>query len=277
MTKRKKLGLILGISIPCGYILTIGLCFAFAFLIMSTPFTYKGEYKDLYTTAVCNVFGVYGYTPATEIFISPYIEIIEKDDYGRTLFFYQETASDSQGLDPFYYGAILIMQKSDNEKAYYYDNCYLPFYKRNSSKLNYKTLFTDEQIDAFKSSNNWCGEMNENLLLSSKLVVRPPDGKLSLKDKDFELPLKAYTINSGYDIDGMIYQKSLYCQTDKNGLELYYVRGLDRNAEPEKSFDFAMIFNPDKTCPLSNIVEIENVYDTERLLSDLKSEVGWSR
>ena len=197
MTKRKKLGLILGISIPCGYILTIGLCFAFAFLIMSTPFTYKGEYKDLYTTAVCNVFGVYGYTPATEIFISPYIEIIEKDDYGRTLFFYQETARDSQGSDPFYYGAILIMQKSDNEKAYYYDNCYLPFYKPSAQVLDYKQLFTDEQIEDFKTRNNWNEEFREDLFFSSKIVTRPPDGSLSLKRGDFNNYLQEYFEGNG--------------------------------------------------------------------------------
>lgn len=59
MTKKKKLGLILGISIPCGYILTIALCFGL-FWMLSRPFTYEGEYKDLYTTAVCNILGSKG-------------------------------------------------------------------------------------------------------------------------------------------------------------------------------------------------------------------------
>ena len=292
MTKGKKLGLILGISIPCGYvlthtlmliltyilmlILTLGLCFGLFFWALSRPFTYEGKYKDLYTTAVCNIFGVTGFIRAGEILPAPYIEIIEKDDYGRTLFLYQEY-TDSKDTEPFFYGAVVIMQKSDSNKAYYYDDCYLPFYKPSQRGLNYKTIFSDFEIEDFKTKNNWNNELSQELLLSSDLVVRPPNGQLSLKDKDFEAPLKAYVLNTGYGGDDTIYRWSLYCQTDKNGLELYYARGIDRSVEPTKYYDFAVIFYPDKSCPLKNVLEIKDINHTDELLRQLKTEVGWTR
>ena len=276
MTKKKRLGLILGISIPCGYILTLGLCLGFFFWTLSRPFTYKGKYKDLYTTAVCNIFGIQGYVSGGEILIQPYIEIIEKDNYDRTIFLYQEETS-SNDTEPFYYGAVVIIQKADSENVYYYDDCYLPFYKPSAQVLDYKQLFTEEQIEDFKTRNNWNEEFREDLFFSSKIVTRPPDGSLSLKRGDFNNYLQEYFEGNGGGTKKYVYSYSRFCQTDKNGLELYYVRGSEAIDGEYKTYDFAFIVNPDKTCPINNIVEIKNIYDTEILLSQLKSNVGWVR
>ena len=51
---------------------------------------YQGEDIDLFTTAANNVFAIYGSATNGEATYSPTIRVIEKDDYGRVLFFYNE-------------------------------------------------------------------------------------------------------------------------------------------------------------------------------------------
>ena len=274
MTKKKRLGLILGISIPCGFILTIALCFGVFFWLFSRPFTYEGEYKDLYTTAVCNIFGIQGYISDGEALYDPIITIEETDEYGRVMFLYQEKSSISKMTDLDWYGGLVIMQKSDESKSYYLDNCYLPLYVPTTE---YKTVFTEEEIITFKNLNNWNKELDSTDLLCSDFAVRHPKGALDLKDSDFKQPLNEYVSSVADKVEYNVYRWSEYSQTDKNGLELYYAKGINRDEEPTKDYHFAMIFNADKTCPQNNVIEIKNIENTEQYLTELKQRVGWDR
>ena len=126
------------------------------FIWLFTPYTYNGKYPDLYTTAVCNIFGVSGFSHNGDREYESVIEIIEKDDYGRTLYLYQEEQfSDEDG----YHGGLVIMQYSDDKMVYYYEHCYLPIYTTSIEKIDYRTIFDAEQIENLKISNDWNNEI----------------------------------------------------------------------------------------------------------------------
>ncbi len=89
---------------------------------------YSGPHWDLYSVAVNNIFGAAGFGDDGEARPSPDIDIIEVDDFGRVLFFYNEYPNYSKQQ---YRTAIVIMQHHDNSDYrwvyYYQDVCYLPY------------------------------------------------------------------------------------------------------------------------------------------------------
>ena len=79
MTKRTKTTL--SIVIPISAIITCGMIALFVLALVNfyPPYSYSGEYKDLYSTAVWNIFGVRGYYSGGEYVRDPSIEIYEKE------------------------------------------------------------------------------------------------------------------------------------------------------------------------------------------------------
>ena len=145
--------------------LFFALAFGIFFWFMMRPYKYEGEHPNLYTVAVNNVFGAWGYMSNGEAVYDPDIEVIEKDSYGRVLFFYDERFS--------FGTALVIMQASDeNEVSYYLDHCYYPYMYSEDSPYDatYRDLFTEKEISDLKKLNDWNKPINGEKCTSSPIV-----------------------------------------------------------------------------------------------------------
>lgn len=264
-------------------ILTLFLSFL-ALSLTACNFNYTGTHKDLYTVAVYNLFGALGHITNGKAVYNPNIDIIETANYGRTLYYYEESG--------FFGRAIVIMQKSEDNYVYYYqDDCYTPYCYADSlmypKHLDYSDIFSEEDFVKLKERNDWNKEIYIEKCTKTQIIDnRKPKGTLDIKDKEFEKAIKAYVITLGYKGDDNIFRVARYCNTDKYGRELYYVYGIGRDVDGEgvspssksQDFKFAMIFNPDKTCPIDNIYDISdtsiNYYE---VVMSLKHSVGWNQ
>lgn len=255
------------------------------FSLTACQFAYGGKHRDLYTVAVNNIFGAQGYVSNGEATFDPTITIIETDDYGRVLFFYDEYYYGGQNSP--YGTAIAIMQKSDNKYAYYYqDDCYCPYFNQDRFfNAEYGDMFSEEDIQALKELNDWNKELDLDKCTKSRIATRNPWGKLNLKDGDFNAAIKPFAQLNGYKGSDAIYRYSVFCHMDDYGRELFYVYGIGRDANGTGTssvteyqyFNLAMIFNPDKTCPVENILAIEGVALSLTDLKALKETACWNQ
>ena len=110
---------------------------------------YKGEYPDLYTVAVNSILWNKGYSQYHHSTGQSKIEILEKDDYGRTLFTYLELANAEANL--------VISQYSEGDYVYYYED--FNFLQKEDRRRN-KVEFSEEEADYLKSLNDWGKEID---------------------------------------------------------------------------------------------------------------------
>ena len=245
-------------------------------------YSYTGEYRDLYTVAINNIFGAKGCRSDGEWVSNPTIYVIETDAYGRVMFFYDEFLDDEA-----YGTALVIMQQSDVDYVYYYqDDCYVPSFNLGREyRAGYRDLFSEEEIAALKELNDWNKELNLDKCIKSQIVREKASGTLDIKEKEFDEWLKPFVQTLGYNGDDSIFRYARYCNTDKYGRELYYVYGIGRDADGEgvsptskyQDFEFAMIFNPNKTCSMENIYLITEPSLTFDALKLLKETAGWNQ
>ena len=255
-------------------------------------YKYRGEKTDLYTVAVNNIFGIFGYTSNGEIVYDPEISVIETDKYGRTLFFYNENCG--QGDD---YGmAFVIMQKSDDGYAYYYqDDCYAPFFDNSDYFWDsyddgkgyvQATELSTEIIDDLKEKNDWDKEIDLTKCTKTKISGEKPEGKLPRGDWFFEESIYSYAKANGYlGTDDNAVKFYEFCNADSSGKELYYVYCMtsdeDVNGETVYGeYTYAVIVekNYDLNKPMISeygVVEIKDPSDYYELVMELKSQNNW--
>ena len=255
------------------------LIFVMLISLVGCRFSYGGEHEDLYTVGVYNIFGSTGYRSNGEVHFDPDIEVVETDSYGRVLFFYDEGAYNPLGC------ALVVMQKAVAGFVYYYqDICHIPYVSADRrADVVYSEVFTAGQIEALKEVNDWEKPFNAEKCTRTAVVDRKQQGTLGLEEEDFEKYIQEYAKTVGYKGDDNIFRYFEYVNTDKYGREIYYVYGVGRDVKGEgvspssehQYFTLAMIFNPDKTCPISNICEVtEDAANYERV-KKLKLDCGW--
>lgn len=274
----------------------------FLFLcILAVPLTfsscsyrgYRGDHADLYTVAVNNVFGISGHTGNGEISYDPAIDILETDDYGRTLFFYNE--SYDTGTD--YSMAFVIMQKSEDGYVYYYqDDCYIPFfddsdhfYHGNQGSEDYLRAqeLATEEVAALKERNDWNKPFDAGKCTKTKIDTDKPEGKINVKTWTFDDEIYAYAKQHGYEgTDDNACRWFEYCNADAEGKELYYVycHRADDDGSGGTTYsyaDYAVIVHTDdsifKNIEIGEhaIVEITNPADAYELIQQLKQQNDW--
>ncbi len=244
---------------------------------------YRGDYTDMYSVAVNNIFGCRGYLSNGEVTFDPDIHIVETDDYGRTLFFYSEYYNDSAEPQLDYGMAFVVMQKSENGYAYYYqDKCYVPYFGTTSNLETISQKIDIAELEQLKESNDWNKEIDNEKCEKVKIRNKKPEGKLVRLDYDFNRVIYPYEVKNGYTgEDRYIYKTAIFCETDSYGRELYYVYVIKKNktdsGENEFGFyDYAIIFNSDGTCPENGIIKILNVEDSFALINELKQNNNWN-
>ena len=248
------------------------------FALMFRPFEYSGEHVDLYTVAINSMFASVGYASNGEARYDSIIEIIEKDQYGRTLFYYDEE-------DDNY--AILIMQKSSDGFAYFYEDLCYETYKVEDRYAFYNDPpdFATMDFSILKERNDWNKEIDEEKCVK-KPFVRNNKGALDIPPKTFDTIIQPYAASMGYKGDDTIYRFDQYNTSDAYGREIYYVYGIGRDVfgdgvSPDSTaqyFEFAIIFNPDgsynqTTC----ITEIKDTVHFREELIAFKQLNQWNQ
>lgn len=260
-------------------------CFVICVLLLvslSACKQYRGERVDLYTVAVNSVFGIYGMKSDGERSNSPDIEIVETDAYGRVLFFYGERYEYDTEIH--YDMAFVILQKSDDEYAYFYRNdCYLPYF---ATSCDYETAL--EQVDPaaiedLKARNDWGRELDEEKCAKAKLVTSKPKGKVAVSKDDIDEIAYPYAKANGYEgTDEETCKRIEYCSTDAYGRELYHVycisKDEDENGENVfTNFHYAVIVNADGTFSDAPIVWIKDPTESYELIQMLKEQNNWDQ
>lgn len=202
--------------------------------IPSDPvFRYEGDRADLAATAIYSI-------PGTES--SPYdvMLALETDQYGRTLYacvlsysFLDGEYSTSKDIL-----AVLVMQKSDEDKVYFYgERNYLFTLVDEGKGLTAELVsqyFSENELLSLKESNRWDQEMMENdeLLSSAPLQLEKGDTLSKTAEKAIKAkvgsnisykPLRNDGRNSSlYFIESLVYHE------DTNSDEyIYYIVMLD--------------------------------------------------
>lgn len=253
--------------------------FAFAFNVLFNYTGYKGEYQDMYTVAVNNVFGISGYISNGEALSDPEIQIIETDEFGRTLFFYSEHTE----AEPDFGMAFIVMQKSENGYVYYYqDKCYIPYFYTVSDWSSISEKYDTAVLQELKELNDWNREFNEEKCVKLKADNKKSEGKIHPKKHTFNEIIYNYETKNGYaGEDKSFFQYSEYCETDAYGRELYFVCGMTMNtAENGENisdcYNYAIIFNADGTCSDNGIIRIEDIAESFNSVNELKENNNWN-
>ena len=211
---------------------------------------YKGDRYDLLTVATNSLLGCDG-----KIFMNsqgPTLEIIEEDDYGRVLFYYYEKSSFSAH-------SYIICQKYNDELVYYY-----PDYNFISSAEN---DFSNEDINQLKIINDWNEPLNYDQMTSSKIVKSKVSPDVS--DDIFEKITKDY-IGEKYD-----FRYAEYCYSDKHGTSLYVLSVINLDDSTSETLHYVVILSKDLSCSEGAVTKIDDYYNYQDKIAELKFSNGW--
>lgn len=129
-----------------------------------------GENAAYYTEAINSLLWCRGNSSDGTQKYAPEIGIVETDTYGRVLFSYKEGFSaDNNDLSNLNIYAFLIMQATDDEFVYYYEDV-------NFVCLNYTDYREDvcsRQIDELKTDNDWGREFNSKKCIKKTKSTKP--------------------------------------------------------------------------------------------------------
>ena len=273
-------------SVRCRASVTLGLllCAAvFALSLSSCVYRgYRGERADLYTVAMNNIFCASGHVSNGERLYDSVIEVVETDEYGRTLFFYDEYYDDSTDPQIRYGMAFVIMQKAEAGYAYYYqDDCYTPYFDTVDEYDQVMRRVDPMLIEELKARNDWNQEINEDRCTKAKISGEKPEGKLRVCEYDLDEIIYPYAKANGYQgTDRHACRYILYCNADTFGKELYYVYCLTSDQTPSGEteyghYAYAVIVQPDGSFSETPLVEIPDPTMSYELIRELKRQNWW--
>jgi hypothetical protein len=201
------------------------------FINRENPYPYRGEYKELYTTAVYSIPNAVGYMHHGEGAYDSDIYIWEQDDYGRTLFSYCE----DYGNQVF---GLVLCQTFDEANVYFYPdiNYVLTFIESEhlyegakDDHLKNKTEdFYLENRDQLKDRNDWNEPIDKSKCVSYLITDHKTFGQdtYSLTENQCNEILNAYTQTLNFiNPDTDSYRYSSILQVDAEGRVLHEIHG----------------------------------------------------
>ena len=221
---------------------------------------YSGKRTDLYTVAVNSLLWNNGYSYKTERVTDPQIEIVETDEFGRTLFTYYEKYYAGANLS---FSALIIAQCSLDGYVYYYeDSNYL--IKAQELYSNELQGFSKEEIDDIKILNDWDKAVDLQKCVKKKIS----------KSKQV-IPVNSQTIIekavAEFNLNETNYNINLDCLTgDDNGNFIVYGSII----KSDENIHFAALIKTDS----ENIDWFipENPYNYQDEFKAFKESNGWS-
>ena len=219
------------------------------FLVSCVEFQYVGDYPELYSVAIHSILGARGYGDNKT---QPIITTLEKDRYGRILFYYNEGVGGEERhhLNEF---AFLIIQKVEGDYAYFY-----PHYNFILNRWidNRWIDFKDEEIETLQEVNSWNKPLSDSSEFERVRIVRQKEeGPLSNGNL-----IDAYRdIFPNLDLSRtqMIFRMN-FLRADNYGRAVYHATG--------DGTRFAVLFQPDHSFDLETgtlLIEDHNNYQTE--------------
>lgn len=250
---------------------------AVAFLFYDVYFganEYNGENPELYTVAIHNFLGSFGYSSNGEISVSSQLGIIETDSYGRVLFYYHE------GINIRGCGYGISQKTQDGYVFFYQDDCVISADDDwNYREVTHEEWFTEDEIAEFKTRNDWNQPMNDSKCTKEQIVREKPEPKLNLKKADFDKAAKAYFEEKGIPYSQKsVHSSDTFFIADDYGREMYvlhcYIRGVTAS---KLKYDLIIIFNPDGSCDGGKAVaEITDFLNYREFLKEFKQLNSWN-
>ena len=245
---------------------------------------YRGDRVDLYTVAVNNMFAIEGYVSNGEVIYDPVIEVIETDEYGRVLFFYDEYYDDSIQPSVRYGMAFAIMQKSEDGYVYFYqDDCYVPYFDVVDEFDEVMKRVDPEVLKALKARNDWNCEPDASKYTKAQISNKKPQGKIRMRDYEFDEVVYPYAKANGYEgKDTSISRSFEYCNSDLYGRELYFVFGMSSDDDGQggtvyAQYIYAVIVSPGKKFSENPLVEIAAPTESYENVRRLKEQNHWNQ
>lgn len=278
MVKNHRRALLISLIIIGSILLGAGIPMLLFFLWLHIPYSYEGDYPDLYTVAVNNFFGCNGYI-ANENPFDPEINVIETDGYGRVLFTYDEWLNDLDGTDLV---ACFVMQQSDGEYvSYYEEDCALIYPQPDDTMTP-----PDDELTALKERNNWNLPLDDAKCTQKRITTRH-ESAISDHEEFLETVTNTYAEQlipeSG---ERTIYRYSRFSTADIYGRELHYVYALSRDrygdglsnpASVTEYYHFAVIICPDGSHDMQTcILPVTSFLESDSVLTQLKADNDWN-
>jgi hypothetical protein len=251
---------------------------------------YKGNHVDLYTIACSNLLHINGcYYVNPEVVVDPRMYELEKDDYGRVLFSYQESNNTAH---------LLIMQKSENSRVYYYpEDCYLALRLVDDDALSpthsvtlpilremLQNVLSEEDLTAFKTLNDWNAPLQEEKCTDTPISNQGPYYEWPKNHSSYEKAVQAYFEREGRYVHPYNPQLSWHkriVQTDAYGRELVTmeadVTDYYSNRNVEYTYSFVGIFNPDGSYDLDTIVLLGDFTTYSATVKQIKMIGNWNQ
>jgi hypothetical protein len=196
------------------------------------PYPYRGEYKELYTTAIYSIPDAVGYMHHGEGAYDSDIYIWEQDDYGRKLFSYCEDYGNQ-------FFALVISQASDETNVYFYPDInyaltyiysYYKYEAVTDDHLKNRTEeFYMESKDELKEKNDWNKPIDKSKCVSYPITDHKFLGEniYSLNEDQCNEILNEYTKTLNLpNPEKRPYRSNSVLQIDTTGKVLHSIGGL---------------------------------------------------
>ena len=240
---------------------------------------YKGPHPDMFSLILANCPETRGYWSDGEIWGDPEIEVIERDSFGRVLFYYTEERYylEKKGV------YIAVMQSADGESvSYYSEDCYI-YVLAEVNEDGY--AFDDETVSTLKELNDWEKPIDE--ARCSRTEIRDEREKGSIDDGDdgpFEEIIERYYERAGREIHprnaGLVYS-TRFVTADSFGRELYivYSRFSDYTDKSEiyYQYEFLAVIMPDGSLDEETVIMLEDSFNSQSEAKLIKEKNNWNK
>lgn len=236
----------------------MSLLFFIPLLLMSEK-DYNGQHPSLYTAAVNSLINISS--------MSPKIQIISTDDYGRQL--YSFNCYESHNL--------LVAQKNDKSLVYYYPNVNSISHRNSYLDTDKSQYFTSLDIEILKEKNDWNEEINLDKCISNEISRNSSRSKLALGENEITPFFKNYMLKQGYGEDEYKINTTKFAFIDDYGRELYYTKAIKQLDNMSLYYNVMYIFNIDGSISENQgVVQINNIYKYQEDLAVFKAINNWN-
>ena len=231
---------------------------------------YRGEYPELFSVAINSLLGAKGYWTSEirhEAGVSPFGE----DIYGRIIFSYWENSGVSTNT-------LLVMQKSDEEYAYFYPNInfisapleYLIRHYDENGRF-YRASFPGEMIEELKKLNDWGLPLEPERMVSVEVVRTKrsgPFGRNELRDA-YRFALGDYAHNR--------HVHYTFFRTDEFGRSIYLFSRWPSMVASTDNRHSIVLFQPDGTFDENiGVMHLTDFFNYQSQLAGFKDLNDWN-
>ncbi|NLE90557.1 MAG: hypothetical protein GX602_06485 [Dehalococcoidales bacterium] len=191
-------------------------------------------------------------------------EVIETDSQGRLLFSY--SLNTTNGMF-----AICILQKSDEDAVYYYDNVSYFVTKEFAQ-------YTTDQLSTLKEENDWDMPLAEEKMIRREFIDSDLDPD---KGKGYKSDIALNAFRNSIAKENDISDHALYFDYSQTGQELFLI-SREHNISTNGGYDYEaldyhlMILNADGTYdPENYLIKIDDLSQSNEVLAAIKERNGW--